>query len=249
MLGFTPRLYADLVSSFLDLGYEVKGYSDALSDQKHLILRHDIDMSLQYAAVIADIESHLNVYGTYFVLVRSELYNPLSRDNLKIIRELVRNGHEVGLHLDAALYGNSIDELSDAVELECSILESMTGKAVRVVSFHRPAKVLLGWDGALAGREHTYSPKFFNNMGYCSDSRGQWYYGHPLDHTAIQRGQALQLLTHPIWWCGFEGELPVEKIDRFVFNSADRFRSELAQQCTIYRKEIMRHLVSDSNQA
>ena len=43
-------------------------------------------------------------------------------------------------------------------------------------------------------------PRFFSEMGYCSDSRGLWRYGHPLNHEAVEKRRSLQLLTHPIWW-------------------------------------------------
>ena len=47
---------------------------------------------------------------------------------------------------------------------------------------------------------HTYEPKFVKDIGYCSDSRGGWHHGHPLSHSSVKEGKALQLLTHPIWW-------------------------------------------------
>ena len=55
---------------------------------------------------------------------------------------------------------------------------------------------------SLADRRNTYESKFFKEIGYCSDSRGGWHHGSPLDHAALGEGRALQLLTHAIWWTG-----------------------------------------------
>ena len=52
----------------------------------------------------------------------------------------------------------------------------------------------------LAGRLHTYMPKFFSGISYCSDSGGLWKHGSPIENSAIKKGNAMQLLTHPEWW-------------------------------------------------
>ncbi|MBT3172708.1 MAG: hypothetical protein HN333_14900, partial [Rhodospirillaceae bacterium] len=76
----------------------------------------------------------------------------------------------------------------------------MLGRSVPMISFHRPAPALQGREGRIAGRMHAYEPRFFREIGYCSDSRGAWRHGHPLDHAAVVKGKALQLLIHPLWW-------------------------------------------------
>ena len=65
---FTPAAYRDLLESLLARGYSVRGYADADPGQRHLILRHDIDMSLDAALPIAEIENALGLKAHYFVL-------------------------------------------------------------------------------------------------------------------------------------------------------------------------------------
>ena len=56
---FSLDHYARLVEDLLARGYAVRGFSDADPAQQHLILRHDIDMSIEVAAVLAQRERAL----------------------------------------------------------------------------------------------------------------------------------------------------------------------------------------------
>ena len=150
-----------------------------------------------------------------------------ARKSLTRVRE---HGHEIGLHLDASIYDNDSASLQEAANWECRALEDATGSAVRFISFHRPAEALLGFKGKLAGRSHAYEPRFFNSIGYCSDSRGDWHHGHPLEHPSVEAGQAIQLLTHPIWWPP-SATLIQQNLDEFLAARYLLLRRELGRNC------------------
>lgn len=228
---FTTEGYGALVRAFLGHGYAVRDFASAEPDKRHLVLRHDIDMSVEAAAPIAEAEAALGVRGVYFVLVRSELYNLFAPDSAAALRRIMDLGHEIGLHFDAALYGAA--ELEMAAARECAMLEAFTERPVRTISFHRPQRSLLGRDGALAGRRHAYEPRFFRDMGYCSDSRGGWRHGHPLTHDAVATGRALQLLTHPIWWQE-PPALPAARLDAWLDARHGALDRALAAHCDIH---------------
>lgn len=233
--AFNEEGYAALLRTFLARGYSVVGYDEADPAARHLILRHDLDMSLAAAEPIAALEAGLHVKAHYFVLLRTEMYNPFSAAARATFEKLRRFGHEIGLHFDASIYGSDPRVLEDAAARECRTLEDATGAPVRFVSFHRPAETLLGRRGAIAGRRHAYEPRFFSEMGYCSDSRGGWHHGRPLEHSAIAAGRALQLLTHPIWWAASVPGDPVATLDKFR-SARDRLLArELAANCEPYR--------------
>lgn len=232
---FSPAAYADLLDSFADRGYRAVRFADAETQQPDLVLRHDLDMSLQAAEPIAEIESGRNMPATYFVLIRTEMYNPMSREGQRSLRRLSELGHEIGLHLDASLYPDDSRALDKAATDECAMLEQIVGRAVPVVSFHRPAEKLLGFDETIGGRLHTYMPRFFKAMGYSSDSQGQWRFGHALDHEAVRQKRALQLLTHPIWWQSPADLSPVDRLNRFASERDQIIRDELAANCIPYR--------------
>lgn len=236
MADFNLAAYRALLLAIVDGGYEFRGYEDANHSMRHIVLRHDIDMSLGAALPVAEIEQSLGIKAHYFILARSEMYNLFSARSKSAIRHIISLGHEIGLHFDAGLYVGDFAELDRAAGEECAVLEAATGHAVRSISFHRPAKSLLSHSAKFGGRIHTYQPRYFKEMGYCSDSRGAWRYGHPLEHSAFRDGRALQLLTHPIWWVG-DGNI-IEKLTRFLSERANLLSSELAANCEPYRDAL-----------
>lgn len=227
----SPASYADLIRTLTARGYAVRGFADAEPSARHLILRHDIDMSLEAALPIAEAEAEAGAAAVYFVLLRSTLYNPFTPENEAALARIHALGHEIGLHFDAALY--DAGNLDAAAGRECAQLEGLLGRAVQTISFHRPHPSLLGRAAPLAGRCHAYQPRFFHDMGYCSDSRGAWHHGHPLDHPAIAEGRALQLLTHPIWWQD-PPALPAPRLDALLRTKVDALDHALADHCAVH---------------
>ena len=232
---FTHSAYRILLESFLEQGYRVCAFDEADPEARHLIVRHDIDMSLALAEPIAAIEADMGLSAVYFVLVSSVFYNPFSPASRRSLEKIRALGHEVGLHFDAAHYDDRDESLDAAVEAECNILEMAVGTTVRTISFHRPVSKLQSLARPLAGRRHAYEPRFFSEMGYCSDSRGAWHHGHPLEHEAFLEGRAIQLLTHPIWWSEENVTEPLPKLDQFLHERRQLMESELAENCAPYR--------------
>jgi len=232
---FTLAGYRGLLAAFAARGYAVTDYESASPDRRDLILRHDIDMSLEAALAVAEVEAELGLRAHYFVLLRSALYNPWSPADREALVRLQALGHRVGLHFDASLYPDSDAALEAACAEECALLAALlAAEPAPIVSFHRPAPRLQGAARRFAGRRHTYEPAFFSAIGYCSDSRGAWRHGHPLDHPAVAAGTALQLLTHPVWWTRRAGETGVERLDRLRSDRDRQFAQALAANCDIY---------------
>lgn len=227
--------YRTLLETLLGRGYQARRFAEAKAYRPDLVLRHDLDMSLGAALPLAEIERNAGVIATYFILVRTEMYNPFSLRGLAAVHELAEMGHDIGLHLDASLYDEDLDA---GAEAECAALEAITGRPVTFMSFHRPTASLQGLSRKIAGRDHAYRPRYFHEMGYCSDSKGAWHHGHPLEHTAVEQGTALQLLTHPIWWNAGPSETVREKLDRFALRRFDLLRAELARNCQTYPQEL-----------
>ena len=230
---FTLEGYKALIAALLARGYVLRSFADAQPDERHLILRHDVDQSLEAAVRLARCEAAAGWAATYFVLLRSEMYNPFSPASVQALAELRQLGHGVGLHLDGALYDGELEALEVAVHRECAVLEAILEAPVDMISFHRPAPGLVPCDRTLAGRRNTYESRFIETIGYCSDSRGEWHHGPPLEHESIKAGRALQLLTHAIWWMGAPAA-PEEKLASFLEERLSNLESELAEHCTIY---------------
>lgn len=227
---FSPQGYENLISSLKSNGYEVISYPDADPNRRHLIVRHDVDFSLRAAVEMAQRERASGFSSTYFVLLRTEFYNPFSREGLQSLQEISALGHDIGLHFDAALYSGDIEQ---AAARECAVLESLIGRPVTAMSFHRPAPDRVGEADRIAGRLNAYGPRFVRDMGYCSDSRGAWNHGMPLDNAAVRQGRALQLLIHPFWWQS-PAMTPQERLRKFLQDRERFLDQELARHCTVH---------------
>ena len=227
--------YLAIMADLLGQGYRVVDYHKVQPAERQLIVRHDVDMCPTCALDLAKAEAAHGIRAWYFFLLRSELYNPFAPAVAAQMASVRALGHGVGLHFDAAQYGDHDRAGLDAgAARECAWLEGLLEGPVDMISFHRPHRSLLGDDENLAGRPHAYQPRFFDDIGYCSDSRGEWGHGHPLDHPAVVAGTALQLLTHPIWWCEKGGATPRTRLDAFVARRDAGVRSALARECSVY---------------
>lgn len=230
-MPFTWENYQGMIEKFLDNGYVTCLYNQLDSSKSHLIIRHDIDFSLNFAVDIAKLENKMGVIASYFVLLTTEFYNLCSPENWRLLTKLVELGHDVGLHFDASQYDQDINSLERAVATECNILEKIVGQDVTTISFHRPAIALLGLDRPFAGRLHAYEPRFFNDIAYVSDSQGQFRYGHPLEHEAFASKRAMQLLTHPIWWRENIVENKINLLDDFLSGRGKLLHAEMIANC------------------
>jgi hypothetical protein len=235
---FTREGYRSLVAGILKRGYSAVGYDSVVPAERHLILRHDLDMSIDAAVAIAEVEAEFQVAAHYFVLLRTEMYNPWSDHARRQLDRIAGLGHAIGLHFDASIYPDDIAVLDRAAAEECTVLATLTGRPVETISFHRPSRALLRMPEDIAGRSHSYQPRYFHDIGYCSDSRGAWHHGPPLDHAAIGEGRALQLLTHPIWWDRDTALDPVAALDGFRAERDTVLMNALADNCEPYRAAL-----------
>lgn len=227
---FSLSGYRNLLQGFLSIQYQAV-FFDALQPQsRQLILRHDIDLWPALSIPMAEIEAELGCAATYFVLVSSPFYNSGSADSRAVYRRLIELGHRVELHFDASLH-EAAGTCEQAAGWECDWLEHQTGAPVRIISFHRPAKQWLGNPSMIAGRPHTYQPRYFQEIGYCSDSRGGWHSGEPLKHPSVDTGAALQLLTHPIWWSGLGIQ---QSLDRYLMDRLQQIDADLAHNISVH---------------
>lgn len=234
---FTVGGYEALLRALSDHGYVSRRYQDVDPARRDVVLRHDIDFSPVHALAQADVEASLGMRASYFFLTRTTFYEIESESTLSVMRRLTDLGHEVALHFDAALYPDDPAVLDREAARECAILEGLLGKPVEVLSFHRPAKSLLNCSGAVGGRIHTYQPRFFKEIGYCSDSRGLWRFGAPLDHPAVREGRAIQLLTHPIWWSHDTPRTRDAVLADLAAGKGAEFRAAIAETVTGYDPE------------
>lgn len=218
--------YAEMLAAFLASGYRVTSFQemDDRQTDRGLILRHDVDVSVDCAWQMARVEHELGVRSIYFFLLTSPLYNLLSKETAKQVRAIHELGHCVGLHFDPDAY---TDDAFGHVQEELNTLTACYPFADPTwISFHRPGPKAgqLGDLRLPGGIRHTYEAQFFAGLTYFSDSRGGWGRGNPVESEAFRAGTSMQVLTHPVWWAN-EGRTPREKMERQVTRVSEQWRA------------------------
>jgi hypothetical protein len=175
--------YRELLEAARAGGYRFASF-EATPRAGDLLLRHDVDLSLEAALAMAELEAELEAPATYFLMTRSEFYNLDAPSGADAIERLRRLGHRVGLH---AVYPEVAPD----------------SRFDPVLAWHNPDPEYM--TAPLEGFVNPMQPGFFDEEHYRSDSNQRWRYGCP--HEALARGdfEWLQLLTHPEIWA-YSGE-------------------------------------------
>jgi hypothetical protein len=163
-----------------------------------LILRHDIDASLEAALRMAKIENDLGIRSTYFVLFSHKLYNILEKDDLATLKEISKLVHEIGLHYDVRAYEGYDQDLQKTLEKEIDLLEHLLNRRVRSIAFH-DVSITDRRDpfSDLKGYINAYDPGFCRH--YVSDSCRAWFL-EDLSRLLSFSCRKVQLLIHPFLW-------------------------------------------------
>jgi hypothetical protein len=163
------------------------GYRFAFFDREpragDVLLRHDVDLSLEAALAVAELEAEAGARATYFLMTESVFYNLASAPGRAAIERLRELGHRVGLH---AVHPHvDFDERFDPV-----------------LAWHNPDPEYV--NEPVDGLVNVMAPPWFDRDHYRSDSNQHFRSGDPTD--ALARGELewLQLLIHPEIWA-FEG--------------------------------------------
>lgn len=176
--SFDIRHFEELLEAARDGGYRFSDFSRE-PEPGDLLLRHDVDLSLEAALATARLEAELGALATYFLMTESVFYNLESTVGRAALAELRELGHSVGLH---AVYPRAeLDERFDPV-----------------VAWHNPDRGYMS--SSIDGAANVMEPRFFDRKHYRSDSNHRWRHGCP--HEALARGEFewLQLLLHPEIW-------------------------------------------------
>jgi hypothetical protein len=176
--AFDLAHYGELLDAAAAGGYRYATFT-AEPEAGDLLLRHDVDLSLEAALQLARLESERGARATYFLMTESVFYNLDSEQGRETLRELRSLGHAVGLH---AVYPRaSRDERFDAV-----------------VAWHNPDPEYV--HEPVSAFVNVMQPPWFTKGKYRSDSNQHWREGCPHDELRAGAFEWLQLLVHPEIW-------------------------------------------------
>ena len=189
-----------------------------------IILRHDIDIALKPALNIAELESKIGVYSTYFILFHSPFYNPFSTTSSKIIKKIMNLGHKIGLHYDTSFILENKLHPEETISQELKLISQHFDEQINVISAHNPTtnqKISLKLIKKIIDAD---SPKLKKDRKYISDSVQNWREGSFSKFVSINQ---LYILTHPIWWTK-QGKTRKEILQSLVGGTLDQHKNEIA---------------------
>jgi hypothetical protein len=170
--------YRELLEAAKTGGYRFAFFDHEPADGD-LLLRHDVDLSLDAALRLAELEAEAGAQATYFLMTRSVFYNLASPEGERALARLRELGHRVGLH---ALHPHL--ELDDRFD--------------PIVAWHNPDPEFMR--EPLVGAVNVMQAPYFDPDHYRSDSNQHWRSGCPHEDLAAGSFEWLQLLTHPEIW-------------------------------------------------
>jgi peptidoglycan/xylan/chitin deacetylase (PgdA/CDA1 family) len=225
---FTEAGFRALLQRLKADGYHFARYGEAARD-RHVIWRHDVDVSMHRAARLAEIEAEEGVTATYFVNPHCAFHNLLEPEIGRLLDRICSLGHEIGLHFDAEAHGTAAwtaDRLEAAIARERAILDLILAAPVRAISWHNPdTSNLLEFDASeVGGLVNAYAASLRRDYVYCSDSNGYWRF-QPMAEVIAAGHPRLHLLTHPEWWTPAPMP-PSERIDRAIAGRAQAVRRD-----------------------
>jgi hypothetical protein len=204
--AFDLAHYRELLEAARLGGYRSASFGEGPSDGD-LFLRHDVDLSLDAALRMAELEHDLGATATYFLMTESVFYNLASKEGVAAIARLRELGHRVGLH---AVYPSAI--LDDRFD--------------PVVAWHNPDPEYM--QAPIAGAINVMEERYFDPATYRSDSNQHWRSGCPHDDLRAGAFPWLQLLTHPEIWA-YEGETMGQTMRAMLDAERERRLHQLAE--------------------
>ena len=213
---FSYEDYSRIVNIIKDSKRQ-KTYLEAINSDDFIIMRHDVEYSVERAYRLSRLEDKLDFKSTYYFQWTNNTYNLLSKINLEMIHEMHKEGHEIGLHY--ALNGlTDMQEIRRRIKMEIKALSELLEFDITSFSVHRPTKEILRENICLPNVINAYQSEFFtfaeevsdlNNVKvkYMSDANHKWNYGIP-NEESILGNKKVQILTHPYTWTekGYDNE-------------------------------------------
>ena len=204
--GFDLTHYRELLDAAKTGGYTC-AFFDRDPRAGDVLVRHDVDLSLEAALKLAELEAAEGVRATYFLMNQSVFYNLASAPGEAALEKLRALGHRVGLH--AVWPHTELDERFDPV-----------------IAWHNPDPPFMS--EPVAGAANAMEQRFFHSDRYRSDSNQHWRFGCPHEELAHGEFEWLQLLTHPEIWV-YEGATMRESMESMLAAERELRLRQLAE--------------------
>jgi hypothetical protein len=175
----------------LENGFAFRSFQDEWTNHT-LLLRHDVDYSLEMAVELARVNAELGVAGTFFILARGHAYNPMSRASVARIEELASLRQRLALHVASGDDNIARDFKHLSAQFPLEPVFSWHNPTPEMLEKHREREII-------AGLTNVYSARFLDAALYRSDSNFGRSYSE-LASALDGQAETVHLLIHPINW-------------------------------------------------
>jgi len=204
MSTYSLNAYRELMDFALQSGYGFMGFRDErVPRERNIRLRLDVDISLSMAVEMARCNEGLGIQATFFLLLRSQIYNLLSPWSLESAREILQAGQRLALHVPAPRGILPPEcELTDLVTTDYQIMRRELPKLEPVFAWHNPTPRLLKrcLTFAIPGMVNCYAEKFVKHAPYHSDSNLRNTFDDLRTIVKKNRSHVMTWLLHPMNW-------------------------------------------------
>lgn len=228
---FTIKGYIHLLELALKNNYTFIDFNKSVIEKtnKLCLMRHDVDVDLKAAAEMSSIENSLNVKATYFLMLRSPVYNLFGRQNHKYVETILKNNSTIALHYDEGFYPSGDKNLQAHIETEAAVLENMFGQKISTVSFHQPGLKIISNEIRIKNFINTYDKEDLKGVNYFSDSNKVWKSETAWEIFESGKYPKIHLLVHPMWWIT-EKEYSTEELwDKALLDNIDRSLQQILE--------------------
>lgn len=225
MSDFTYAAYDQMVGEILNAGYRYVTLQEFFSPtfvapEKMVVNRIDVDLKIDRLRTLRSIFKRHDVRASIYVRLHAAGYNLLNFGTIRLLQDLLDDGHEIGLHtemMDASGF-LGVDGPS-LLKSELHLLETVLGKQTHGTASHgdmTPFNNLDFWkhnapsDFGLS--YEAYDTRLWENCRYVSDSEWTRWKSYdngslrvddrrtPQEHAFQDQPPILYLLTHPESW-------------------------------------------------
>lgn len=208
---FTPaqfKQFLEELNKIFDYHYLVSEVPQVLSQvqQPKFILRHDVQQSLHQALILAQIEHDQSIRGSFMIDVLSPNFRLDKEESLNIIKEIIRLGHEIGLHINPAgilseqerITYEEFKLLEEEVGKRSRHLETLTGQKVLSISLPDNIRNIPDRTYFLSGKVSASSAILMGQ--YISDIASQGAQDITVLVPSFLPKKILQVVIHPQFW-------------------------------------------------
>jgi hypothetical protein len=198
---FTLKEYRSLIKLAKNR-FPFVSFTEYKNYDSFVIWRHDVEYSTTEMDRLAAIDTEEEICSVFFVQLHSNSYNFWDANNVKLFKNWVKNGHQIGLHFDCDFHGEKVyKDIENLILYEKKILENALETSIDSFAYHNPNEKTLKQQDNYGGLINAYNKDLFQtDIIYVSDSNGRWRIKTIRDVLEDKAVKKVHVNTHDSWW-------------------------------------------------